>query len=188
MDITRELATAILSYLKANPEFYFPFEVMCKEVDQDNRDEDDEDYVWLSPEDLDEEDGTLPDWYQTFQLRENVQTIDLETLELLFLGFKQKINGMDTAIWHLAEVYAKMWEEYGNAKYQYKEKVTDIDFIGEWKAGTEDETFERGYVRGLEFAMKALWIPFDYAKLHDDDEADEGESVLADKDLEWEKS
>jgi hypothetical protein len=70
MKTTRQIATEILQYLKAHPDFNFPFEVMCQEVDMDNRDEADDDFVGLSPEDLDEEDNTLPEWYQTFELRE----------------------------------------------------------------------------------------------------------------------
>lgn len=68
MKITRSQATEILRYQLAHPEYKCPFEVMCQEVDQDNREEDDEDFVGLVPEDLDEEDKTLPEWYQTFEV------------------------------------------------------------------------------------------------------------------------
>ena len=155
MKITREQATEILKYQLAHPEYKCPFEVMCKEVDQDNREEDDEDFVGLVPEDLDEEDKDLPEWYQTFELWLNDTSIP-ENQEATVIA--NAFTHMDLFLFVSEPKDLKeLLKEYSDALSQYKEAVTDIDFIGEWKAGTETETFERGYVRGLEKAINKVY-------------------------------
>lgn len=154
MKITREQAVAILQYRRKNPDFYFPFDVMCQEVDQDNRDEKDEDFIGVEPEDLDEEDDTLPEWYQTFELRENLNNLDEETEMLLAKGF---LDRMWVPLDLSKTPREKLLKEYSEAIEQYHDAVTDIDFIGEGKVGTETETFERGYVIGLGKALELVY-------------------------------
>ncbi|MDR0283158.1 MAG: hypothetical protein LBI53_07970 [Candidatus Peribacteria bacterium] len=76
MPITRELAIKILRYCHKNPDFYFPFLVMCQE-----RTPGDGNLVGIDPEErkIIEKDNT----YQIFELQENLQNIYLETMELL---------------------------------------------------------------------------------------------------------
>ena len=85
MDISRELAIQILKYLDQHKDFYFPFLVMNQEYS-----EEDDDFVEIEPDEWEniEED----DKYQTFQLWENLQNLDMQTLELMAKGFIEKIT------------------------------------------------------------------------------------------------
>lgn len=84
MDISRELAITILKYLDTYQTSYFPFLVMNKEYT-----EKDDDFVEIEPSEWEmiQEDET----YKTFQLWENLQNLDLLTLQLMAKGFIEKI-------------------------------------------------------------------------------------------------
>ncbi|MEK7092826.1 MAG: hypothetical protein AAB907_04335 [Patescibacteria group bacterium] len=85
MDISRELAFKILKYLAEHKEFYFPFLVMNKEYT-----EEDDDFVEIEPNEwqmISEDEN-----YQTFQLWENLQNLNEETLQLMAKGFLEKIT------------------------------------------------------------------------------------------------
>ncbi|MFH1170700.1 MAG: hypothetical protein V1704_04045 [Candidatus Vogelbacteria bacterium] len=85
MNISRELALKILKYLDEHKEFYFPFLVMNKEYT-----EEDDDFVEIEPNEwqmISEDEN-----YQTFQLWENLQNLDEETLQLMAKGFIEKIT------------------------------------------------------------------------------------------------
>lgn len=122
MPITRELALKIIKYLLDNPSFYFPFKIMCKEYASyvDN----DDDFVEIVPQD-DYENLVENLQYDTFELWENLQNLDLQTLQLLSKGFIEKIvneNAIDS-IEQSAKGYRELWkmnlcesadiEEYG---------------------------------------------------------------------------
>jgi hypothetical protein len=85
MDISRELAIKILKYLDKHKDFYFPFLVMCKEYTPE-----DDDFVEIEPNEWKniQEDNI----YQTFQLWENLQDLDEETLKLMSKGFLEIIT------------------------------------------------------------------------------------------------
>lgn len=84
MKISRELAIQILKYCFENPNFYFPFMVMCKEYTPE-----DYDFVEVCPW---EWESILDDEiYQTFELWENLQNIDEITLKLMSKWFIEKI-------------------------------------------------------------------------------------------------
>ena len=85
MDISRELAIKILKYLDHHENFYFPFLVVNKEYSPE-----DDDFVEIEPNEwkLIMEDKN----YQTFQLWENLQNLDEETLRLMTKGFIERIN------------------------------------------------------------------------------------------------
>lgn len=76
MKISREQAIIILKYLTENREFYFPFLVVCKEYSPE-----DDDFVEIEPEEW--EDIENDNIYQTFELWENLQNIDYDTIKLL---------------------------------------------------------------------------------------------------------
>lgn len=85
MRINRELAIKILKYLDRHKDFYFPFLVMCKEYT-----EEDDDFVEIEPDEwkmikLDEK-------YKTFELWENLQNLNEETIKLMAKGFIEKIT------------------------------------------------------------------------------------------------
>lgn len=91
MRISRELAIKILKYLDQHKEFYFPFLVMCREYT-----EEDDDFVEIEPDEwkLMQSD----DKYQTFELWENLQNLNEETLQLMARGFIEKIVNESKAI------------------------------------------------------------------------------------------
>ena len=92
MPIDRNLALQIIKYLLDNPSFYFPFLVMCKGYAVD-----DDDFVEIMPED-DYENLLEDSRYTTFELWENLNYLDLQTIQLLSKGFIDKIqnNNSDT--------------------------------------------------------------------------------------------
>ena len=106
MDISRELAIKILKYLDLNKDFYFPFLVVNKEYT-----EEDDDYVEIEPEEwkMIKEDKN----YKTFQLWENLQNLNGETIKLMSKGFLEKITGnsLENHIAKLATNYRKEWKE-----------------------------------------------------------------------------
>ncbi len=106
MDINRDLAIKILKYLHQHKDFYFPFLVMNKEYT-----EEDDDFVEIEPSEWEmiSEDQN----YQTFQLWENLQNLDEETLKLMSKGFIAKItnDSLEKDISELAKNYRKEWKE-----------------------------------------------------------------------------
>ena len=76
MKISRKQAINILKYLDENRDFYFPFLVVCKEYSPE-----DDDFVEIEPEEW--KDIESDDIYQTFELWENLQNIDFDTIKLL---------------------------------------------------------------------------------------------------------
>jgi len=88
MLITRDLVLKIIKYLIDNPSFYFPFKIMCKGyasyIDNDN------DFVEIVP--IDDYENLVEDLqYDTFELWEDLQNLDLKTIELMSKGFIEKI-------------------------------------------------------------------------------------------------
>lgn len=122
MPITREIALKIIKYLIDNPLFYFPFLVMCKGYT--NGADNDSHFVEIVPED-DYKNLLENSKYDTFELWENLQNLDSETIELMSKGFIEKIMNEDAInlIEQLAIDYRKLWkldvcesvkiEEYG---------------------------------------------------------------------------
>jgi len=85
MPISRELAIKILKYLDQHKDFYFPFFVMNQEYT-----EEDDDFVEIEPNEWEMIEGDKE--YKTFQLWENLQNLNEETLKLMAQGFIEKIN------------------------------------------------------------------------------------------------
>ncbi|OGF69824.1 hypothetical protein A3H65_00790 [Candidatus Giovannonibacteria bacterium RIFCSPLOWO2_02_FULL_45_14] len=85
MNISRELAIQILRYLDKHKDFYFPFLVMNREYT-----EEDEDYVEIEPDEW--KNIEMDNKYQTFQLWENLQDLDEQTLNLMARGFIERIT------------------------------------------------------------------------------------------------
>jgi hypothetical protein len=106
MKISRELAIKILKYLDQHKKFYFPFLVMCQEYT-----EEDDDFVEIEPDEW--KMIKSDDKYQTFELWENLQNLDKETLRLMSKGFLEKITGesLERHIAELAKNYRKEWKE-----------------------------------------------------------------------------
>ena len=133
MDISRKLAIQILKYLDQYPNFYFPFLVMCKEYSDE-----DDDFVEIEADEWEniEEDEK----YQTFQLWENLQNLDMETLRLLAAGFIEKITGvsLQNHVATLCRNYRKTWKK-GLVDSLNSEKDRDLNEFIEGKfRGYED--------------------------------------------------
>ncbi|MDO8663384.1 MAG: hypothetical protein Q7K28_00900 [Candidatus Wildermuthbacteria bacterium] len=116
MDISRELAIKILKYLDRHKDFYFPFLVVNREYT-----EEDDDFVEIEPNEwkLMKEN----DKYQTFQLWENLQNLDEQTLKLMAKGFVERITNesLESRIAELAKNYKKSWKKY----FQKSEKIEE---------------------------------------------------------------
>ncbi len=106
MDISRELAIAILKYLDKNKDFYFPFLVMNQEYTPE-----DNDFVEIEPSEWEiiAEDEN----YKTFQLWENLQNLGIDTLKLMAKGFIEKITNefLEKYIAQRAREYRAYWKE-----------------------------------------------------------------------------
>lgn len=87
MPITRSLALKIIKYLLDNPSFNFPFLIMCKGYASDTNNEN---FIKIVPEN-DYKNLLKDSIYDTFELWEDLQNLDLQTLELLSRGFMEKI-------------------------------------------------------------------------------------------------
>lgn len=128
MDISRELAIQILKYLDQHKNFYFPFLVMNKEYT-----EEDDDFVEIEQDEWEmiESDEN----YQTFQLWENLQNLDEQTLKLMAKGFLEKITGesLENHIAKLAINYRKEWNE----RLWKSEKIEDYG-LDEFISGKAD--------------------------------------------------
>ena len=132
MKISRELAIKILKYLDQHKDFYFPFLVMCKEYT-----EEDDDFVEIEPDEW--KMIKSDDKYQTFELWENLQNLDEETLRLMAKGFFEKIinKSLEKHISILAKNYKKEWKE----KLWESENIEEFgfnEFIGGKAEGYED--------------------------------------------------
>lgn len=132
MKISRKLAIQILKYLNQHKNFYFPFLIMCKEYT-----EEDDDFVEIEPNEW--EMIKSDDKYQTFELWENLQNLDKETLKLMAKGFLEKITNksLETHIATLAKNYRKEWKE----KLCESEKIEEYglnEFIGGKAEAYED--------------------------------------------------
>ena len=108
MKIQRELVLKIIKYLNENPNFYFPFKVICKDFKENS-----EYYKVDLLEKIDcnfiEKNKNLINFY----LEENLQNLYPETVELMAKGFLHKIEHTDilNKISNLAIEYRKSWKE-----------------------------------------------------------------------------
>jgi len=106
MKISRELALKILKYLLDNEKFNFPFIVVCKGLDGSD------DFVEVVPKD-DYDMLVKTQEYENFELWENLQNLDVETLQLMSKGFIERIvsNSILDEISTLAKKYKNNWKE-----------------------------------------------------------------------------
>lgn len=106
MKISRELAILILKYCFENTKFYFPFLVMCQEYSPE-----DDDFVEIMPDEW--ENIQEDEIYQTFELWENLQTLDEKTLKLMSKWFIDKIlnENLEIEVKSLILRYKKLYKE-----------------------------------------------------------------------------
>lgn len=106
MKISRKLAVQILRYCFLHKDFYFPFLVVCKE--NSSRDDD---FTEIKPSEWEIIDAD--ENYKTFELWENLQNLDEQTLNLMAKGFVDKITNrfLENDVKKLAKEYRKKWKE-----------------------------------------------------------------------------
>lgn len=107
MKIKKEQVIRIMQYLIENPNFNFPFKVICEDFDKNS-----ENYQVNCLDEFDTkfiEDNNLINFY----LEENLQNLSKETLELMAKGFLEKIEkkGIIFGISNLAKEYRSSWKE-----------------------------------------------------------------------------
>ncbi len=113
MKINRNLAIKILRYLDEHKDFYFPFSIMCKEFSEDN------DFMEIEPKEW--RNIVNDDTYQTFELWENLQNLDEETLQLMAKGFLEKIKNKDAD-----DVVLKSTKKYKIEITETLQRVVDV--------------------------------------------------------------
>ena len=108
MKIKREQTIKIIKYLDENPNFYFPFKIICKDFKENSEYYQTDclkgvDYKFI------EKNKDLLNFY----LEENLQNLYTETVELMAKGFLHKIEHEDilNKISNLAIEYRKSWKE-----------------------------------------------------------------------------
>ncbi len=130
MKISRELAIQILKYCFENPDFYFPFLVMCKEY---------------SPEDNDFVEVCYDEWeniqddeiYKTFELWENLQNLRENTTELLAKWFIKKILNKEKVL----KKYIFLTFEWFTQEPNLNE-IENVQMIWIWEWINSQEAFE----------------------------------------------
>ena len=86
MKIQREQAIKIMKYLNKNPNFYFPFKIICEDFKEHSEYYETDCLEEISYEFI-EKDKKLMNFY----LEENLQDLYPETLDLMLKGFLHKI-------------------------------------------------------------------------------------------------
>jgi hypothetical protein len=143
MKINRELAIKILKYLNEHPEFYFPFLVMCKEYPDE-----DDDFAEIDPKEW--KIISDNDKHQTFELWENLQNLDEETLELMAKGFIDKIVECEITIRHFIFYTTEGFTFQPNSVCEIPE-IENCQVLG-WESGnTAREAFDN-------FKKENIWL------------------------------
>ena len=107
MPISRDIVLKILRYLLDNPDFYFPFQIVSKKFEEKydvNEIEVCEEYFEILMNNSN---------FCDFELIEDFQNLNLETLQLMSKGFIEKIldESIIDTISTLAKYYRESWKE-----------------------------------------------------------------------------
>jgi len=146
MKIERDLAIQILKYRDHHKDFYFPFMVICVECSKEE-----DDFTEIEPSEwkLIENDNM----YQTFELRENLQNLYKETVELMAQGFLEKTinsekarNSIRNFIFYTTEGHTFQ----SNSKADIPD-VENCQVLGWGKGGTIEDAFKN-------FKKESLWL------------------------------
>jgi len=135
MKISRELALQILEFCRSYKNFYFPFSLICGEYPETE-------YNLIKAE-TDKYRCILEDTKcQTFELSENLQDLNEETLNLMAKGFIEMITqkSLERHIRTLAENYRNDWKK----ELWESEKIEEFglnEFIGGKADAYEDCLF-----------------------------------------------
>lgn len=130
MPISRELALKILRYLLDNPSFYFPFKIVCINFDELYD-------IEILKEMLDEVFNN--DDFKDFELVEDLQCLDLQTLQLMSKGFLDKIVNNDALnqIETYAKEYRNLWKKEACESLKIEEYGFN-EFLGGKAEGFEE--------------------------------------------------
>lgn len=132
MQINKELAIKILKYQDQHKDFYFPFQVIYKSAT------DSDDFVEIEPSQW----RTINNvgQFEKIELRENLQNIFGETIELMAKGFVEKILNSENLdknyIFYTTEGYTFSPDQEGNMP-----DVENCQVLGWGKGKSADEAF-----------------------------------------------
>jgi hypothetical protein len=125
MKITRERVLNILKYLDKNPNFYFPFKIICKNFKEENE--------LFNVNCLDIENDYIYNnkLMNDFIIIENLQNLNEETTSLMVKGFIDKIENFSALdkIDALAIKYRKIWKS-DLCESECIEEFGENEFIG----------------------------------------------------------
>ena len=143
MKIDRKLAIQIFEYLDKHKKFYFPFRIMCGEYTLE-----DDDFVEIEPNKwriiLEDES------YQTFELWENLQDLDEETIKLMSKGFIEKITNSKGIVRNFI-FYTKEGFTFQPNPESDMSDVENCQILGWGKGRTSTEAFD-------DFKKESLWL------------------------------
>jgi len=123
MEITKPQVLNIIKYIEHNPDFYFPFKIICSNFGKNS------DLFEVDCLDIGYNDIATSKSMTTFTLVENLQNLHLETIELMAKGFLDKIENTSILdkISNLAAECRNSWkkewceskdiEEYGSNEF-----------------------------------------------------------------------
>ena len=125
MKITRNETLNILKYLDKNPNFYFPFEIICEDFN------DEDDLFNVDCLDIDNDYIYNNKSMKNFILVENLQHIHEETTILMAKGFIDKIENTSALneISSLATKYRKSWKQ-DLCESEFIEEYGENEFVG----------------------------------------------------------
>lgn len=135
MKISRELAIKILKYLYENPDFKFPFVVVCLEYTPE-----DDDFVEIMPEEwqiIFEDSG-----YKTFQLWHRFKDMEDYSINLLSKWYLEKIlqKSLKNELYNLFNFYNQLYDEELLLSKDIQ-KFWENEFFG-WKKEAFEDALE----------------------------------------------
>ena len=133
MELTKDKVLNILRYLDENPNFYFPFKIICKDFNENNE------LFDVNCLDIKSEYVYNNKSMNTFMLKVNLQRLDKETTKLMAKGFIDKIENISALdkISNLAIQYKKNWQK-NLCDSEYIEKYGENEFFGGKAEAFED--------------------------------------------------
>ena len=135
MRISRNLAIQILKYLNKNPDFHFPFFVMCQEYASEENN-----FAEIHPDDW--VDVLNDENYKTFELWNKYVELNNYSINLLSKGFIEKMFkfSFEISIYNLFNEYNKFYKE----EFFYSsdiERYWENEFFW-WKKEAYEEVIE----------------------------------------------
>jgi len=118
MKITKKQTLKILKYLEEHEDFYFPFRILCNDIEKNDF------YYDIDCNEINYEEIENNPLWLNFTLEENLQTLYEDTTELMAKGFLDKINNKD--------ILEKISKEILNLNKKWKMELCESENIEEY--------------------------------------------------------